>query len=270
MAQAPVTRLFPENQDSHPPRLPVCTLNDRTHALHLVLVLKDAGFPPEAKSFAHGDAKNPVLKRFLKGVCILSTAHSTLSRYNNQPFKYHGFTIPRAVYTITAVPNAEGKTVAYVLTLFVNSIEMSEAKKPAVAREEEKKRRGGDDDSENDPQPPADPEEAAAPMVDDEAKEEEAKMDEEEDGVIVAGDDDAVVDDNHPDSQVAEGQEGWFDAEEDTDWRPMPDADTCTPAQLARAKALRAQAIRLVRPERCLGFMLWKWLHSSVRFCNLR
>jgi hypothetical protein len=254
MAQAPVTRLFPENQDSHPPRLPVCTLNDRTHALHLVLVLKDAGFPPEAKSFAHGDAKNPILKRFLKGVCILGTAHSTLTRYNNQPFKYHGFEIPRAVYTITAVPNAEGKTVAYVLTLFVNSIEMSEANKPAAREEKKRDGNNNNDDSENDPQPPPDPEEAAvAPMVDDEAAAEEKKMDEEEDGVVVAGDDNDAVDEHHPDSQVAEGQEGWFDAEEDEDWRPMPDADTCTPAQLARAKALRAQAIRLERPKRCLG-----------------
>jgi hypothetical protein len=266
MAQAPVTRLFPENQDSHPPRLPVCTLNDRTHALHLVLVLKDAGFPPEAKSFAHGDAKNPVLKRFLKGVCILGTAHSTLSRYNNQPFKYHGFEIPRAVYTITAVPNAEGKTVAYVLTLFVNSIEMSEANKPAAR--EEKKREG--DDSENDPQPPPDDGEASVPM-EDEAEEApvavEEKKDEEDDGVIVA-EDEADVNENHPDSQVFDGQEGWFDAAEDRYWKPLPDtqARKYTPTQYAREMGFRAQAIRLVRPERCLGFMLWKWLHSSVSF----
>jgi hypothetical protein len=205
-------RLFPETQNSHPPKLQPYTLNRHTHALHLPLVLKECGFPPEAKTWAHGDPKNANFRCFLKGRCIFQHAFKTLKRYKDQQIKRDGISVERATFVITAVPNSAGKTVAYVLTLYVNSIEVPEAKRIAAVEE-----------NENDPQPPPLEEEGEAKDDGPVAMEEG-----EEDGKAeVVGSENMEEEDGdgvNPESTSYENQEYWFDAVEDIGYA-IPDAE---------------------------------------------
>ena len=262
MAQQQATiRLFPESQGTHSPvQCPLHTFNpDTTTVLYYVLDLKEAGYSPEAKTWTHTDPENHAYRRFSKAMCILGHVSKTLHKYDVRNFEYNGRTIPRAVPVITAVPNAQGKTVAYVMSVYVNSIERPKPVRPAPPRPEEKKQ-GEPVES----LPPLEQEGGggrAVPMAVAEEQDDAGAGDEDgkEEMAAVAAMDMSGDDKEANMAAMLDTQEHLFDAIEDANSLPFKKFDKEN--QLKDFLAARFEKIQLRRGRRNLTDMPYQWIH---------
>jgi hypothetical protein len=262
MAQQQATiRLFPESQGTHSPvQFPLHTFNpDTTTVLYYVLDLKEAGYSPEAKTWTHTDPENHAYRRFSKAMCILGTVSKTLHKYDVRNFEYNGRTIPRAAPVITAVPNAQGKTVAYVMSVYVNSIERPKPVRPAP-REEKVQSEPVEPLT---PPPPLEQEEgdggAPVPMAVAEEQQEEGGDDGKEEAVAMDERAD-VGEDGEVDMEVLlDTQRQLFDAAEDA--KSLPFVVYEKENQQKKFLADRFEKIQLRRGQRNLTDMLYQWIH---------
>jgi hypothetical protein len=260
MAQQQATiRLFPESQGTHSPvQFPLHTFNpDTTTVLYYVLDLKEAGYSPEAKTWTHTDPENHAYRRFSKAMCILGTVSKTLHKYDVRNFEYNGRTIPRAAPVITAVPNAQGKTVAYVMSVYVNSIERPKPVRPAPREEKIQ----GEPVEPLTPPPPLEGEgDRAMPMA---IAEEQQQEEDEDDGKeeAVAMDERADVgEDGEVDMEVLlDRQRQLFDAAEDA--KSLPFVVYEKENQQKKFLAERFEKIQLRRGHRNITDMLYQWIH---------
>jgi hypothetical protein len=218
-----------------------------------------SGYSPEAKTWTHTDPENHAYRRFSKAMCILGHVSKTLHKYDVRNFEYNGRTIPRAAPVITAVPNAQGKTVAYVMSVYVNSIERPKPVRPAPREEKIQ----GEPVEPLTPPPPLEEGEGgggAVPMaIAEEQQEEEGDDDGKEEAVAMDERADVGEDGEVDMESLLDKQRDLFDAVEDA--KSLPFVVYEKENQQKKFLADRFEKILLRRGQRNLTDMPYQWIH---------